>query len=612
MNFPVKQILTPVLTLLLVAVVWGQELGPSQYMAVLNSKRYYVHTLKKNETLLKLSILYGVPGQEIALHNRNMMTGLKKGYKLKIPMYEEKGVQEGYVRMFYHKVRKKQTIYSLSKLYHTPVDEILKFNIVNSGKLKVGQTLIIPFSLKQMILAEDDMFYYHILNKNDTWKSLEENYQINKNSIKKANHQKNDELLVGSTLKIPKGEYAELYRHYINMVNKNRILSHSDSMLYLNSTMICDTIDYDSNPVAFKIALLIPFYLNDNQNIISTNSEDTKFDFYKNTTKLLEFYEGALIALDSMRRMGLNARFYVYDTDRDEKAIPDILTKPEMKEMDMIIGPAYSSNTKLVADFGLQNNVPVITPFGQNPDLLDNHANLIQIKSTNEAIIEKNSKFFATTENANIIIYQGSEDAVEKHQVDLYENYLKICFEERGKVLNFTRVTTSSEVVTKLTKSQENFVIMVSDVESTVASVISKLNQHSKTHKISLFGMQSWDRFKSVELEYLQNLNFHYNTSSFTDFDDVKIKEFRYLYRSLYKSEPTNYSYSGFDVTYYLLNKLKKHGKSFAYCLPTQPEFNGLQNSFNFRKKTETGGFENKASFIVKYNLDYTILKVYW
>ena len=43
-----------------------------------------------------------------------------------------------------HTVAQGQTLYSISKLYNTTVDEIIKFNPGSAEKLSVGQKLIIP------------------------------------------------------------------------------------------------------------------------------------------------------------------------------------------------------------------------------------------------------------------------------------------------------------------------------------------------------------------------------------------------------------------------------------------------------------------------------------
>lgn len=55
-------------------------------------------------------------------------------------------------------------------------------------------------------------------------------------------------------------------------------------------------------------------------------------------TRMVEYYEGFLIAVDSLKRQGVSVDLYTYDTKGSTNVISSILNKPEMKNMDIIFG----------------------------------------------------------------------------------------------------------------------------------------------------------------------------------------------------------------------------------------------------------------------------------
>lgn len=74
-------------------------------------------------------------------------------------------------------------------------------------------------------------------------------------------------------------------------------------------------------------------------------------DLYGMSSYAIEFYEGVLVALDSLKKDGLSIQMSVFDTGNDTAKTAAILRKPEMKTMDLIIGPLYYKNFIKVADF---------------------------------------------------------------------------------------------------------------------------------------------------------------------------------------------------------------------------------------------------------------------
>jgi LysM repeat protein len=111
-----------------------------------------------------------------------------------------------------------------------------------------------------------------------------------------------------------------------------------DEGVFIDHKFFCDSLMYDEE---YSIAVMIPFYLDEVDSIkVYDDSEIMPPDFYK-SFRFLPFYQGLLMALDSLEKHGLKAKVYVFDITSDTNKTNRILEDTAMKNLDMIIGLIY-------------------------------------------------------------------------------------------------------------------------------------------------------------------------------------------------------------------------------------------------------------------------------
>lgn len=88
-----------------------------------------------------------------------------------------------------------------------------------------------------------------------------------------------------------------------------------------------------------------------------SQKEDTKSALY------LEYYQGFLLAVDSLKKRGASIDVYAFDTEGKGSTLDRILAKPEMKSMDLIIGPADNNLIQKTAAFALKNEINMVNGF---------------------------------------------------------------------------------------------------------------------------------------------------------------------------------------------------------------------------------------------------------
>lgn len=162
-----------------------------------------VHIIKKGETVYSLSKQYNIPMNEILKHNKiKDASKIKTGQKLYIPVKENSSTA-----IKKYKIQKGDTIYGIAKKFGVKRAQILNLNgLTEKSVIKVGQVLKIP-SVKRTV-SENKIntseFQNYIAKKGDTLYGIAKKFGIKGADLLKINGlTENYTLKPGKVLKIP-------------------------------------------------------------------------------------------------------------------------------------------------------------------------------------------------------------------------------------------------------------------------------------------------------------------------------------------------------------------------------------------------------------------------
>lgn len=182
-------------------------------------ERTKFHTVKKGDTLYKISKLYGVSPEEIKKANHLTSEKLSLKQKLIIPAREkslplsqtetktlsehekttipsESPVEEPYL---IHKIAKSENLYRIAKKYAVPLEEIMRVNQIDPQKLKPGMILKIPKSQNsfeaQKVKSEktlqatpqEPQKIYYVVKKGDTLQKIAKKNGLTLEELKRLN-----------------------------------------------------------------------------------------------------------------------------------------------------------------------------------------------------------------------------------------------------------------------------------------------------------------------------------------------------------------------------------------------------------------------------------------
>ncbi|RLD68949.1 MAG: hypothetical protein DRI95_01575 [Bacteroidetes bacterium] len=581
-------------------------------------KKYYLHKVKRGQTLYSLSNTYKVSIQQIISENSALLSGgLQKGMEIKIPVVENIPEQNSDSKnnFIYHTVQIEETLYSLKNKYLVSKEEILKNNPeIKDDKIKVGQVLKIPKVNNKSDISQGD-YYFHKVKPSETLFSLSQQYRVKMESIKRLNPEIiNGVLILGQTLKIPKGNYSSMETLVIDHNNTEEPKYYDYDPLYFEEagTIPCDEFQYNRF-VKFKVALMLPLFINENN-----SASITKGKYYEKTEKFYELYQGLLVAINKLKKSGISLELYVYDTEGNSDKVQKILNTSELENVDLIIGPVYSKNFRLAANFAHNHKINIVSPVPQNFNKLvkTNPFIFVTNPSLETKVTNLSNQMANSYDRSIIVIHNGTSE--EKKTIELFKDRLVKTFASYENINEIVfkqvdyKISGINGVLDALSVGLDNIVLIPSSDEAFISDIVTRLSYNKNRYKITVYGMKSWESFRNIQIEYLANLNCHYGTTSYIDYNNKTVKNFIYQYRNTFNSEPGLYSYLGYDITYYFLNVMKKYGKHFQFCLPSDPNLkkNGLMYSFNFQRITPLSGFENNWLNIIKIDKNYNLIKV--
>lgn len=619
----------------------------SQDKVIIGGQLYFVHIVKKGETLFSLSNAYEVTQKEIATENPEIFLGLQPGQALKIPAKVIKDDENkiSNTDFIYHRVKRKQTVYSLSKKYNVTQADIFACNPGSRYGINENQIIKIPKS-KEVVdainqfkvneplydtLKTEDQYIYHKVVKDDTEFSIKRLYAINKDILYEHNPFLNEGLKLGQTLKIPMvigEESSTVLIRSDEELNDTIIFDKRDFIAYSDSIQNtdCNRLTFQREP--FQVALLLPLYLEKNDEEFYVDSSEVDdfgkkiyekiyyepFYVYPGSKAFVEFYEGFLMAVDSLKQRGLSINLHVYDTQNDTARIKEIISFPEFENTNLIIGPIYNQEVKVVSEFSREHQIKMISPLSDNLTLVNENPYLFQVYPSYISQIDEFANFVSGFSDKNIILVHNADSMgysnIQMIKEKIFKNLSVDTLVNNIQFKEVAFIDSINVLEHALSEEIENVFIVPSNEEAFVTDVITNLNTlKTYGHDVRVIGLSRWQRFRNIDPEYYFNLDLCIAAPFFIDYHDKDVKKFVLRYRETFKTEPDQMAVHGYDVGLYFLSALMNYGNYFGECIYNH-KVDLLQANYKFVKWYRQSGYENIGVDIIKYYEGYNIYRI--
>ena len=587
------------------------SVAPAGVMMAQNTSGHFMHTVTKGQSLYSISAMYNVSISDIVKLNPGSNAGIKVGQALKIPQTNTEN------NVVFHTIQAGETLYKLSVKHGVSVERICRANPGLSVKnFRVGQVIAIPpkamasSEVKAQVPAEAPQVQaapkseplkpkcrdMHKVQKKETVYSISRMYGITESELIAANPElKNTKLKKGKFLCIP---YAS-----------QPVAEAPKEPVQQDESTLTDAQLFDKNKKeskkfsSIKAAVVLPF---------NTDGTGVK----EEQVRMVEYYEGFLMAVDSLKKKGVSIDLYTYDSGKTLASVNQILNKPEMKSMDVIFGPAHADQVKPMAEFAEKNNIRLVVPFTSKGEDVFNNPSVYQINTPQSYLYsEVYEHYLRKFPNAHVVFvdaetgHTDKADFIQGLKEELKNN--QISFKElKGENINPDGMKL---VVDSL---RENVIIPTSGRNVALIKILPQMIVTSREHpnyNMKLFGYPEWQTYTDDHLASFFELDTYFYSSFYTNNLFPEAIQFTNAYRKWYSNDMANtfpkYGMLGFDTAFFFLQGLHKYGSNFEENM-NQMMITPIQTGFKFERVNNWGGFINRKVFFVNFTKNYELIKL--
>lgn len=561
------------------------------------NQSYFLHTIEKGQSLYSISSMYGVSKADIIRLNPGCEDKIYAGQAIKIP--QNKTTQKSET---FHTIQPGETLYRLTTTYKVSAKAICDANPgLSAENFRIGQVIRIPSAaeaidstVEAVVTTPEQPIIQpavkprcrdmHKVKRRETIFSVSREYGISEQELIAANPELKNGMKKGQFLCIP---YPSEKSAVTTPQTDTNITPPSNSELFRENKETPKSIS------TIKAALLLPF--------------DDK--------RMVEYYEGFLMAVDSLKRTGTSIDLYVYDCNKESSSLNNILAKSEMKNMNVIFGPAQQQHIKPLAAFAKKNDIRLVVPFSSKEGEVFSNPFIYQINTPQSYLYSEVYEHFTRQfPNANVILLESS--VVDKDKIEFIKG-LKQELGSKGIPVKTLKENAPVETLkAALRNDKENFFIPTSGNDLTLLKIIPQLTllvRDNPEARIHLFGYPEWQTYTKDHLESFFELDTYFYSSFYTNNLLPAAINFTHAYRKWYSKEMEErypkYGMLGFDTGYFFLKGLSKYGSELEKNLPLM-DLTPIQTGFKFQRVNNWGGFVNKKVFFVHFTKNFELIKL--
>lgn len=575
-----------------------KEIVKEKAKEIVGTYKTITHTVEPKEGVYGIAKKYGTTIEAIYKSNPGVeKDGLKIGQELTItvPKTEKEPVKKpaqdvkqslavNTGKALYHIVEPKETKFGIAKKYGMSVQELEDLNPGSKENLEIGYNLrltknvpAVQKTVEKEIekVAENNKYMSYEVKPKETMYRLTKSSGLSQEQLITLNPELKDGVKAGMVLKMPATSRFD-------EAGSNK-----------TATDIVKTMKKDAEK---ELVLLMPFNLDRiASDSVRTTQERLRSDKFLNMT--LDFYAGALMAVDSARALGLPVKVRIFDSKetKNASAIASIIDKNNFSNTDAVIGPFFQSNVENTANLLGQYNTPVISPLSNEKG--KPYSNLFQSMPNSDDVKRKMFEYMQS-KNGNIIAIVDPKKGSSRQY--LKENYPTVKLAE----LNEKGTVTLENVKSLMEADKVNFVILETESKTLVLNslniLVSALSQF-QVQLVTLDKNETLD-FEEIPLSRLTKLKLLYPSVT-KDNETPEALVFANTFKKKNNIFPNRFATRGFDVTFDVIVRMFQENGFKESVNENASE--QVENKFDYANLG--GGYYNTGVYIMNYNEDLTV-----
>lgn len=590
---------------------------------------YNAYLVKPGETLWGIARRYKIAVSELIEINRSVLGAvLQSGQTISVPVKKSNQISVSDSNYEQYIVEAGETKYGLSKRFGVSISELENLNPHIVKMLRTGHQINIPGRVMDKPTAKQPVVKQEIkavetvaekaIQKTDT--TVQSKTESPKTVAEKAVEKKDTTIEPEASIEVkdmvpyevqPKETLYGLSKmtglSEEKLIELNPDLSNglkAGMLLKIpseNASRITEvkTIPVDNSQSGLlksikkgeqkEIAFLMPF------------TEEKYLDFIKSsprtdeTTAQLEFYAGASMAMDSLRKNNVlitSKVFEIQSSGSNEKDFSNLIAN-NIHNYKAVFCPMEASGSEKLADYLSKNNIPMIFSHTKKPvaTFATTYNALISDVQLKKLILD-----YVVSKKQNTIIVS---DPTRKESIDfIAQNYP----EARFVKIDENGVFDSESLKSLLSTSTKNYVVLDTDKAGLILTTTTLLLKDSKQYDVEIALLEPKEKIKGEGLSEMRFKALKMIYPSLYKPTNIKeLQRFKKDFILKYGFEPTIEAIKGFDVTFDTLLRLFQDRSFEALAQDAMTE--QLKLSFRYSKNPD-GGYINSRAYILQYSED--------
>ena len=319
----------------------------------------------------------------------------------------------------------------------------------------------------------------------------------------------------------------------------------------------------------------------------------------------LEFYEGAVMAIDSLNQIGKSATLEVFDISSTQGNIEQLLKRGKLDSLDIMFVHGGPPEYTALASISKSKNIPLVSASYPNDGGIRGSPMVYianpKINSHLQIIV---NQIISRWDEANIIWYNRSDPGDDRLE-DIFRELVKQSpIAQRPKYIKLGK-TFSTEEISKAIDSTKTNVLLAGSLDNAFAVNFAKaISHYEKKGIIKVIGMPNWDGLKELQSTSYAGIPIYYTSGISSATDNKWAIEFDKIMKEETGIKSSTSALKGFELTFYFLNILSKYG-TIKVDNPADKPFK-VFNDLDFRaikwsqEAQVPDYFENKRIYFIR------------
>lgn len=352
-----------------------------------------------------------------------------------------------------------------------------------------------------------------------------------------------------------------------------------------------------------RIGLFASFYLD--SAFDGSGNYKLKDNFPRQAIAGVEFYEGSVMAVDSMNSTGISVNMEVYDIKSKQHSIEKLLKQGKIDSLDLMIFYGGPPEFIELANISKEKNIPLVSAsYPNDGGIRGSPAVFIANPTINTHLQLISDQLTMRWGNANIIWFKRA-DAGDNRIQEMFKEIIK----NSKSSIKLNSITlapaVSTQDIMRSIDTTKNNVFIAGSLDNTFALNFARaVSLIEKKGIMQVVGLPNWDGLKEIQSPVYAGIPIYYSSGMSAARDNKWINAFEEKIKEATGVQSSVPAIKGFELTFYFANILAKHG-SLIMNDPSDKYFK-VYNNFEFKPiksttgSTQTDYVENKKVYFIR------------